>query len=387
MAGWNGKSSLGDQVTHLAIVLPGLTAGGTENIVSIIANHRVKIGNRVTILTLEPQAARPYYPLDEGIDVVNLGLPPQKGSAFMALYLVAKRVKAVRATLANIRPDVVVSFLTRTNIVTLLAMRGTSVPVIVSERNNPELQHFGAIWKRLRSILYPSAFGLVTMTQGAMNHFQPAVRRRSWVIPNPVHLPRGLQKKQEGHCIAAVGRLVPQKGFDLLIDAFALIAKDHPKWKLVIWGEGPDREMLERKRESYNLTDRIQMPGISETPGAWLGTSDVFVLSSRYEGWGIVLLEAMSFGLPCVSFDCDFGPSDMITDGIDGVLVPRENVSALAVQLSRLLGDQVYRSGLAREARVSAQRFSHASVMGAWDGVVSEALENRAAPLRVGDLA
>jgi glycosyltransferase involved in cell wall biosynthesis len=358
---------------HIAIVLPGLGAGGSEHVVSAIANHWVNDGHKVTLVTLEEKSAVPYYPIDPKVRIINLGLSPQRASASRAALLALNRILAFRRALREAAPDVVVSFLMRTNIMTLIAAAGLGVPVIVSERNNPALQPLGAAWRKLRQLLYPRAFGLVTMTSGAMNFFPPSMRRRSWIIPNPVKLPEGLRRPGKGKRLAAVGRLVPQKGFDLLIDAFAIVADRHPDWTLTIWGEGPDRKALEQQRKERGLEDRIFMPGISERPGSWLETADAFVLSSRFEGWGIVLLEAMAWGLPCVSFDCEWGPSDMMQNEVDGLLVPRGDVRALAGALSRIMEDAGLRRRLSQASRTSTQRFSYARVMAAWDEVIEAA--------------
>jgi glycosyltransferase involved in cell wall biosynthesis len=354
--------------------MPGLGAGGSENIVSAIANHWVNDGHRVTLVTLEEKSTVPYYTFDPKIRIINLGLPPELTSAPHATQLALRRIWAIRKTLQEATSHVVVSFLRRTNIMTLLATTGSGIPVIVSERNNPALQPLGVIWSTLRQLLYPRAFGLVTMTSGAMNFFPLSMRRRSWIIPNPVKLPEGQRQPGNGKRLTAVGRLVPQKGFDLLIDAFATIADRHPEWTLTIWGEGPDRNKLEQQRKKRGLEDRIFMPGISERPGSWLETADAFVLSSRFEGWGIVLLEAMAWGLPCVSFDCEWGPRDMMENEVDGLLVPREDVSALADALSRIMGDAKLRRRLSKASRISTQRFSCNRVMAAWDEVIEAAL-------------
>jgi glycosyltransferase involved in cell wall biosynthesis len=362
---------------HIAIILPGLGAGGSEHVVSAIANHWANDGHKVTLVTLEERSAVPYYPIDPKVRIINLGLSPKRVSAPQAVWLAISRILAFRRTLQDVAPDVVVSFLMRTNIMTLLAVFGSGIPVIVSERNNPALQPLGAAWRKLRQLLYPKAFGLVTMTRGAMNFFPPSLRRRSWIIPNPVKLPEGLRRPGKGKRLAAVGRLVPQKGFDLLIDAFAIVANRHPDWTLTIWGEGPDREMLELQRKERGLEDRIFMPGISERPGSWLETADAFVLSSRFEGWGIVLLEAMAWGLPCVSFDCEWGPTDMMRNEVDGLLVPRGDVRALADALSRIMEDAGLRRRLSKASRTSTQRFSYNRVMAAWDEVIEAALSEQ----------
>jgi glycosyltransferase involved in cell wall biosynthesis len=218
------------------------------------------------------------------------------------------------------------------------------------------------------------------MTRPALEFFPAAMRARGCVIPNPVELPPGWRERRGGNLLVAVGRLVPQKGFDLLLDAFAVVAPNFPAWTLVIWGEGKERSRLERKRDALGLRDRVRLPGVTERSGIWVETADAFVLSSRFEGWGIVLLEAMAAGLPAVSFDCEWGPRDMIEDGVDGILVPREDVAALARALARVLDDAGLRERLGAAARASARRFAPEAVVARWDELVEEALRTRSPP-------
>lgn len=358
----------------ILIVLPGLEAGGSEHVVKLVANHWVASGCRVTILTLEPPGAKPYYAFDPRLEFLRIGIPPRRASRLHSALMVAARVLRMRRAIRTLAPDVVLSFLTRTNVLTLMAVTGTGIPVVVSERNNPQAQPFGRIWGLLRQGLYPRAFGLVAMTAGAMRYFPERMRRRSWVIPNAVDLPAGWVDRRGANNLVAVGRLTHQKGFDLLLDAFALIEASVPDWRLVIWGEGEDRAGLEERRAALGLEDRVKFPGVTATPGQWIETADAFVLSSRYEGWGIVLLEAMAAGLPVVSFDCDFGPATMISHGQDGLLVPPENIDALAASLKAVTTDAGLRRRLGRQAAESARRYAPASILAQWDDVLSAAL-------------
>jgi len=359
---------------RIVIVLPGLSAGGSERAVSLIASNWAARGCQVTIVTFEDDDTEPYHALSADVDIVRLAIPSDRKHPIRATVNVVRRVLRLRRAFRRLAPDLVISFLTRTNVISVLAATGLSIPVVVSERNNPELQHFGRIWSALRRFAYQRAFGLVTMTKGAMEHFPAEQRRRSWVIPNDATLPTNIRKRSGHKTITAVGRLVPQKGFDLLIDSFALLSDAHPDWKLVIWGEGEQRRELENQRERLNLTHRVELPGVTSRPGLWIETSGIFVLSSRFEGWGIVLLEAMSAGLPVVSFDCKYGPSDMITDGFDGLLVPRGQTKEMAAAISRLIEDSDMRDRLAQNAVVSARRFSREHVMEGWDEVLESAL-------------
>ena len=389
-------SALGDDVAtphasllaypkiRIVIVLPALGVGGSERVVSLIANSWAARSWKVAIITFERADTPPYYEIDPRVELVRLDIPNERAGQLRGAWRAVNRVQRLRRQLVRLAPDIVITFLTRTNILSLLAARGTGIPVVVSERNNPELQSFGPVWTWMRKQLYPRAFGLVTMTKGAMSLFPPEQRARSWVIPNEANLPANLQSRRGQRVLAAVGRLVPQKGFDLLLEAFARIAAARPDWTLVIWGEGPERAALESKRRMLGLDGRVQLPGVSERPGLWIETADAFVLSSRYEGWGIVLLEAMAAGLPVVSFDCRFGPSEMITHEEDGLLVPNGDVQALSEAMLRLMGSETLRKSLGEAAARSTLRFSRERVMAGWDEVVKSAVEHDAGDMRPG---
>ena len=178
---------------RVAMVLPGLGPGGSEGVVSFIANIWAERGWRVSIVTLEGGLAPAYYPIDPRVDIRRLDVPVGRSHLLRALWMAAKRVRLLRREFQLLSPDLIISFLTRTNVLTLMATTGLGIPVIVSERNNPELQTVGPTWSWLRRRLYPRAFGLVTMTKGAMKLFPPKLRARDWIIPNQVNLPTDLQ--------------------------------------------------------------------------------------------------------------------------------------------------------------------------------------------------
>lgn len=363
-----------DRQPRILFVLPGLSAGGSERVVSGLANRWAERGWEISVACFEPSTDASYYSYRPDIRLIALGFPSRREPPLRAASAMAGRIKALRRAMTQISPDLVISFLTRTNVLSVLAATGLGFPVIVSERNNPSLQQFGPVWDWLRRRTYRRAFGLVTMTQGALDFFPPAMRRRGWVVPNPVELPDLPSRRPTGRSLVAVGRLVRQKGFDLLLESFARIAPAVPGWTLTIWGEGPDRAALERQRDALGLRDIVRFPGVTERPGEWVAGADIFILSSRYEGWGIVLLEAMAAGIPCVSFDCQWGPREMIEDGSDGLIVPPEDVGAMAEAIARLIGDRALRERIGEAARLSAQRFAPEKVIARWDGVVADAI-------------
>lgn len=354
---------------HIALVIAGLSAGGAERVLSLIAGSWVERGHRITLIAFDAPTDPIFHAFDPRIELIRLNIPPTTirwPRAFAAL----RRYRALSRTLRRLKPDVTISFLTKINVLTLLAGLGNRRRLIVSERNNPRLQQADRTWTVLLARLLWRADAIVMQTEASLECLQGAARRRAHVIPNPILAEPIPGPSRLSPVIAATGRLTWQKGFDLLIDAFALIAPHHPHWILTIWGEGPDRAALEQRIASHGLSFRIRLPGTSRSPGEWLGQADAFVLSSRYEGFGNALGEAMAAGLPVVAFDCDYGPAEMIRHERDGLLVPAGDVAELAASLDRLLGDAALRTRLSGAARVSATRFEPNAIIARWDRLV-----------------
>jgi glycosyltransferase involved in cell wall biosynthesis len=358
----------------LMIIMSGLGAGGAERVASTLANHWVGRGYKVSVLSFEKASAPSYYTYSKDVVIHRLGLPPARMPKHLAVAAFVRRIGTIRKVSREIAPDVIVSFLTRPNVLTLIATHGLGIPVIISERSNPALQYPGPLWSWLRRSLYPRAFSLVTMTEGAANFFSQDIRKITRVIPNPVTLPPEWRDLRGTNMLVAVGRLEPVKGFDLLIRSFADVASQHPDWKLKIWGDGNERALLEAMRDKLELRGRVHLPGLTSKAGTWIETADAFVLSSYYEGWPNALIEAMASGLPVVSTNCAWGPADMIRNGDDGILVPPGDPASLSTALSRLMGDPVLRSRLGKAARRSASRFSPDTVFAQWDRLLAAAM-------------
>jgi glycosyltransferase involved in cell wall biosynthesis len=368
---------------RIALVISSLGAGGAERVMITLANHWAASGRAVTLLTFAPPGSRPYYAVDPRVSLRELDVVASS-RRWRSLHQSLRRIFVLRREIRAIQPDVVISFLAKINIVTVLATRGLDVGVIVSERNNPLRQVVNPVWRRLRLRLYGLADRLVTPSRGVLASLPAAVSARGRVIPNPVDLPEPSPRRADGRTLVAVGRLDEQKGFDLLLPAFARIAGDHPDWRLVIWGEGDLRAPLEALRDRLGLADRVQMPGVTERPGQWIDDAALFVLSSRYESFGNVVTEAMAAGLPVIVTDCPWGPGEIVRHGVDGWLVPPEDVAALAEGLDLLMGDDALRAGLADAALRSVRRFGRARVMALWDELVDELCPGHAAPAAEG---
>ena len=195
-----------------------------------------------------------------------------------------------------------------------------------------------------------------------------------WPIPSfPPRTDPDDVLSSERKTVLAVGSKPRQKGFDLLVHAFAALADDFPEWDLVILGVdsgNPDLASIQQLASDAGVAQRLLLPGRVGNIADWYRRADLFVLSSRYEGFPNVLLEAMACGCPCVAFDCTTGPRDMIEDGVNGVLVPADSVEELTRAMVRLMADSALRSAVASRAVSVKETFSEQRIMQMWQRVL-----------------
>ncbi|NJL61131.1 MAG: glycosyltransferase family 4 protein [Methylacidiphilales bacterium] len=362
---------------RLTFIISSLSHGGAERVMSIMANYWVKKGWKVTILTFAGAEMLPDYDLDERVTHIPLGLMSDSYDLISGLWNNIHRILRLRDAIYNSKPDVVISFIDTVNVLTLIASKNLKIPVLVSERNNPAKYYIGNTWEKLRNWTYLSADRIVVQTQRIYDCLSPQLQARACVIPNPIlstpiRKHQHLSKGSDDFSLIAMGRLNEQKGFDLLIQAFAKIKDKHPKWKLTILGEGSLRSQLEAIRDSLGLSQHVYFPGRVKNPSDYLLEADLFVLSSRFEGFPNALCEAMACGRPVISFDCDTGPREIIRNGVDGMLVPNEDVFALTQAMDSLMSDQKKRQNLAAKAPEVVTKFSLDKVMEIWEKVLND---------------
>jgi glycosyltransferase involved in cell wall biosynthesis len=330
-----------------------------------LCNHWAERGWDVTIATLDDGSEPPFFPLAPKVRHVALGIAKRR---------IVPRVLGLRSFLARERPDRVVSFIDETNVLILLAARGMGIPVVVSVRTDPARHAIPRGWHILRRLTYPWARAIVVQTDTAATFFPASWASRVAVIPNPVPKVEALTppRTPDGatHRIVAIGRLGKEKGFDLLIRAFAGIARTHPGWELTILGEGEEREALNQEIERSGVAGRVRLSGRTTDTAGVLRRSELFVLPSRYEGFPNALCEAMACGLPVIAFDCRSGPRSIIRDDVDGLLVPAEDVGALSAAMARLIADPERRRQLGARAVEVSDRFSVQRIASQWEQVL-----------------
>ncbi len=364
---------------RITLVISSLSAGGAERVMSNMANYWAKNGWAVTLITLA-KTDRDFFQLEDRVVRVSLGVAKQSASVFDAILNNVRRVLSLRSAIYASRPDAVISFMDRVNVLTLLATRFTGVPVIIAERIDPLQHYIGKAWRWLRRLLYPKAAALVVQTRGVLDWAVDKVgEKKAFVIPNSITLKASQTERGGGEFpqpfILAVGRLEIQKGFDLLLRCFESVSQQYPEWSLVILGEGSERAALELMVKKMGIEARVHLPGRHVNPMAVMAQASIFVLPSRFEGFPNALLEAMACGLPSISFDCPNGPNEIIRHGIDGILVPPEDVGALADAMQDFMAHPRKRERLVLRAQEVTDRFDTKRVMGMWEDMLKNIQE------------
>lgn len=362
-------------IMKLLLVISSMHAGGAERVLSILATSWARMGRDVVLVTTHDDGSPPFYPLDAAVQHRPILLSEIPGGGMISNV---KQVRALRSIIREESPTLVVSFLNYTNILVLLACRGLRVPVIVSERLDPRVHRLGLLWNTLRRWTYPSAALLVNQTEAAASWFRCWMGDRIRIIANPVmEAELGNDPPEivlDKPALVAMGRLHPQKGFDTLLEAMAIVHRRRPELKLTVLGEGHLRPELEAQRHRLGLDGVVSFPGRVKNPNRVLAQAETFVLSSVTEGFPNVLCEAMAVGLPVISTRCPSGPEEIITQGVSGLLVPVGDAEALAAAILDLGQDEALRTAMGREARAIVERFSLESILEAWEEALTAAI-------------
>jgi glycosyltransferase involved in cell wall biosynthesis len=241
------------------------------------------------------------------------------------------------------------------------------------------LQHWHPALQRAIRRAYPRLDAVTGLTPADAVSYRSLLPAGVLVmdLPNAVPMTGPASADPSSKVVVSVGRLHRQKGFDLLIEAFAIVADIHPDWQLRIYGDGPWRRRLRRQIGNAGLVGTVRLKGFSSSLPAQLADASIFALSSRFEGFSLALVEAMAVGLAPVAFACPQGPREIITDGVDGVLIPPEDVQALAKGICSLIEDSARRAALGSAARESVRRFSTSAVDERWEELIERLCSQR----------
>lgn len=370
----------------IAYCTPALyMAGGVERVLSMKASHMAeRYGHDVTIILTDGAGKPFYYPLSPKVKTINLdiGFEELWTCSFakrVTVYLRKQRRyrRALASTLMELRPDVTVSLLRR-EINFICDIRDGSKKVGELHVNRANYRNFEAgdsnVVKRAFAAWWMNS--LVRQLR-RLDRFVVLTHedRAAWselrnvtVIPNPLTVQPVAASDQSSKRVISVGRYAYQKGFDILLTAWSMIEKSHPDWSLDIYGDG-DRQPYETLAASLRVDPaRCRLHPATKDIGRAYADASLYVMSSRFEGFGLVLVEAMAHGLPVVSFDCPCGPKDIVTPG-SGVLVPRGDTAALARSLATLMDDEPHRRSMSATALKRAADFAVERIGEQWNNL------------------
>ncbi len=364
--------------------------GGTIRTVHNLAAH-LAASYEVEIISIIRRRERPFFEFPAGVTVTTLrDLRPGAGSSRRGLVRFLERCPSVLMHPADSRAD---HFTLLTDVDLVRGLRGRAgaliatrpgLNLIAADLGAPgfvtigqEHLHLNAHPRALLRAMkrsYPKLDALVALTEADARDYERLLGEAS---PRIEHIPNaardlgGARPDLDAHVVLGAGRLNRQKGFDLLVRAFARLAPSHPDWRLRICGQGQEREELERLVAGHGLRGVAELPGPRDLAEE-IAKASVFVLSSRFEGFPLVLLEAMSVGMAVVSFDCPTGPRDLVQDGRSGLLVAANDVEALAAAIARMMDDEELRRRCAAAAPESVRAYSAEAVGRRWEELLAE---------------
>lgn len=364
-------------VRRITLGTSSLQAGGAERVISTLANCWSADGVEVHIVTLSKESTQPFYRLDRRVVLTQLGVTHPSANAISAGISNIRRIMRLRRAIASTQPDVVISFLTETNVLTLMAMLGTKIPVIVAEHTDPNTCPVPWIWGQLRRLTYRFAKKVVVLNRHAHDYFRDQMRIETAVIPNPIIQPEGVRninERKDAKQIVSMGRFATEKRFDVLLRAFHRISEQYPDWKLTIIGDGPQLGDMHKLAKELGVSDKVSFPGVIDEPEMVLRQSNIFVSTSVLEGFPMALCEAMANGLAVISTEYNAGVRDIVEDDVNGLLVPPENEQAVAAAMDRLITNQDERERLGNAARSIVDKYGVDQVLAIWDSVFEQVL-------------
>lgn len=362
--------------------ISSLSSGGAERVTVSLANYWSNKGWEVIVVTLS-DGGSDFYDLSPSVKRICLGLLQESANTFFGLIANLRQVFFLRKVLRETKPQVALAMMDKANIVLSLAALGLpNIVAIGSERIHPPQLPLNFFWAALRRYCYGHLAAVTALTTESRDWLLRNTKvKKVSVIPNvaawslkshmPFLMPRAIVPPGR-KLLLAVGRLSEQKGFDQLIDAFSRFAAQHADWHLVILGEGPLRTALLAQINQAGLQDRITLAGRAGNVADWYEVADLYVLSSRFEGFPNSLVEALAYGVPAISFDCDTGPRDIIRHELDGLLVPNGDVVALTESLIQLMSNENLRREFGVRALEARERFSMEKITGMWEALFTE---------------
>lgn len=367
--------------------------GGVERVLTTKANYLADVLNYdIYIILTDGKGKQPYYPLSSKIHLINLDINFEIlwNKSFLKkglIYLQKQRIykKRLKEILFDIKPDITVSLLRREiNFITSIHDGSIKIGELHVNRFNYRnfekgntnfiKNAFSYFWMKclIQNLGHLNKF--IVLSQEDKDNWKEL--NNVYVIPNPLPFDSTKKSQNENKGVIAVGRYSYQKGFDLLLKAWTIVTKKHPEWKLSIYGSG-EREKYIKLAQDLNIEKYCNISSAVSNINEKYCENSIFVLSSRFEGFGMVLIEAMNCGVPVVSFTCPCGPKDIIAPNKDGFLVENGNIEALAEKICYLIEHPEERIKMGENAIKSAERYKIENIAKQWDELFQKIIKDK----------
>ena len=359
------------------------TKGGADRVISNKANYLSEHGYDISIVTDSQNGREPAFPLSQKVKLINLDIDFGKeyGHGFVYrifMYYMLMRIyqKKITSLLFNERPDIVITTMGR-DLDFLTSVKDGSIKIGEAHTNKKFLRNFHLLeqrgfpfnhiakyWRYKMEKNVRKLNAIVLLTKEDENSWKGLTR--TYMINNAVPFYPEKTSTCENKQAIIIGRYNDAKGYEYLIEAWDIVNKKYPDWKINIYGSGEYYNIVYKAIHDRNLQNVMIMNEPTDGIMNKYLESSIYVMSSRYEGFGMVLLEAMACGVPCVAFDCPYGPRNIIRNGEDGILVEYLNSQALADSICQLIENKELRKEMGIKARTNVQRFSQESIMNQW---------------------
>lgn len=343
--------------------ISSLSSGGAEHVLTNLAADFAKKGHDVCIASYEKRPQ--FYTVDSQVKVNKYD--NRNCNKFIGLL---KDFNATIRQLKERKSQVAISFLSRCNIMLIIAGLFSKTKIIVCDRNNL-LRKYPKYVFTLSCWVYALADAVCVQTNEMKSFYPQYLQKKMYVLENPLDFDEMQkqclgQKIKKENTIISIGRLERQKDFETLIKSFGRLTEDFPDWKLKIFGQGNKREQLEQLIHELGLSGKVELCGVTHSPFLEMKKSQLFVLSSFFEGFPNVLCEAMYAGLPCIATRCECGPAELIHEGESGFLVPVGDVEQMAYKIRFLVSNEKKRVEFGEHAKESVKRLEKSKISERW---------------------
>lgn len=345
---------------EICFILPDLSAGGAERVVSILSAELIKKGRKVSILIYNKKIE---YNIDPSVDIFVI---QANGRKFKRICSSVKQIRAIcRRKNNNV---ILIPMLDSSLRHALTAAFGTGVPVVSCERSDPRTKCKNAQSMMVKRLLFMMSDYCVVQTDTIKSFFPSEVHKKCSIILNPVNIPKRAWRCNPGnHKIVSIGRLVGAKNYPMALEAFKLVHDNFPDATYDIYGTGDLRQLLEAESKRLGIEDVVSFRGVTSDVYAVLEKAAVFISTSDYEGLQNSMLEAMSIGIPVVCTDCDGGGARMIIeDGKNGLIIPKREVQALYEKIKYLFENEAIAAELGRNARERCMELTPQRICDEW---------------------